>query len=157
MHTYIHTYVCTYIHIYTYIYIHIYIYIYIYIYILFNRVGVARAHTHALKDNNKLMCVCVCIMVQELWQALELWTCTSWQDLVEERALRSWEQARHSIIFLRMAKSGSLSRMRAAELWKRRGLGEAQDAVSCEFWAFVSTLSHMSAYSRRKESQAHRL
>ena len=40
---------------------------------------------------------------------------SSWQDLVEEETLRSWEEARHNI-FLRLAKSGSLCRMRAPDL-----------------------------------------
>jgi hypothetical protein len=31
------------------------------------------------------------IIVQELKAALDLWMCSSWQDLAEEEALRSWE------------------------------------------------------------------
>ena len=34
------------------------------------------------------------IIRKELESALDLWTCTSWQDLVDEAALRSWEEAR---------------------------------------------------------------
>ena len=33
------------------------------------------------------------IIVQELKAALDLWMCSSWEDLVEEAALRSWEEA----------------------------------------------------------------
>ncbi len=46
------------------------------------------------------------IIVQELKAALDLWMCSSWQDLVEETDLRSWEEARHNI-FLRLAKSAA--------------------------------------------------
>ena len=55
------------------------------------------------------------IIVQELKAALDFWMCSSWQDLVEEAVLRVWEEARHNI-FLRLAKSGSLCRMRATDL-----------------------------------------
>ena len=34
------------------------------------------------------------IIRKTLEAALDLWTCTSWQDLVDEAALRSWEEAR---------------------------------------------------------------
>ncbi len=55
------------------------------------------------------------IIVQDLKAALDLWMCSSWQDLVEEADLRSLEEARHNI-FLRLVKSGSLCRMRATDL-----------------------------------------
>jgi hypothetical protein len=43
------------------------------------------------------------IVLKELQSALDDWMCLTWQDLVEEADLRSWEEARHNI-FLRMAK-----------------------------------------------------
>ena len=55
------------------------------------------------------------IIIKELQSALNLWMCTNWQDLVEEADLRSWEEARHNI-FLRMAKSGNVCKMREPEL-----------------------------------------
>ena len=55
------------------------------------------------------------IIVQELKAALDLWMCSNFQNLVSETVLRSWEDARHNI-FLRLAKSGSLCRMRVPEL-----------------------------------------
>jgi hypothetical protein len=55
------------------------------------------------------------IIVQELKAALDLWMCSSWQDLVEEDVLRSWEETRHNI-FLRLSESGSLCRMRVSDL-----------------------------------------
>jgi len=33
------------------------------------------------------------IIIKELQFALDLWMCTSWQDLVKEAALKSWEEA----------------------------------------------------------------
>jgi hypothetical protein len=41
------------------------------------------------------------IIRKELESALDLWTCTSWQDLVDEAALRSWQEARENM-FLRL-------------------------------------------------------
>ena len=55
------------------------------------------------------------IIRKELESALDLWTCTSWQDLVDEAALRSWEEARENM-FLRLAKSSQVCRMKASEL-----------------------------------------
>jgi hypothetical protein len=55
------------------------------------------------------------IIVQDLKAALDLWMCSSWQDLVEEESLRTWEETRHNI-FLRLAKRGRLCRMRAPDL-----------------------------------------
>jgi hypothetical protein len=55
------------------------------------------------------------IIIKELHSALYLWMCTNWKDLVEEAALRSWEEARN-IIFLRMVKSGNVCKMRAPKL-----------------------------------------
>ncbi len=37
------------------------------------------------------------IIKKELESALDLWTCTSWQDLVDEGALRSWEESRENM------------------------------------------------------------
>jgi hypothetical protein len=55
------------------------------------------------------------IIRKELETVLDLWTCTSWQDLVDETALRSWEETRQNM-FLRLAKSNHVCRMRASEL-----------------------------------------
>ena len=55
------------------------------------------------------------IIRKELEAALDLWTCTSWQDLVDEAALRSWEDARQNM-FLRLAKSSHMCRMKTSEL-----------------------------------------
>jgi hypothetical protein len=55
------------------------------------------------------------IIRKELEAALDLWTCTSWKDLVDESALRSWEEARQNT-FLRLAKSRHVCRMKAWEL-----------------------------------------
>ena len=55
------------------------------------------------------------IIRKELEAALDLWTCTSWQDLVDEAVLRSWEEARQNI-FLRLTKSSHVCRMKASEL-----------------------------------------
>jgi hypothetical protein len=55
------------------------------------------------------------LIIKELQSALNLWMCTNWKDLVEEAALRSWEEARHNI-FLRMVKSGNVCKMRAPKL-----------------------------------------
>ena len=55
------------------------------------------------------------IVQKELEAALDLWMCTSWQDLVDEAALRSWEEARQNM-FLRMTKSSHVCRMKASEL-----------------------------------------
>ncbi len=55
------------------------------------------------------------IIQKELESALDLWTCTSWQDLVDEAALRIWEEARENM-FLRLAKSSHVCRMKASEL-----------------------------------------
>jgi hypothetical protein len=55
------------------------------------------------------------IIRKELESALDLWTRTSWQDLVDEAALRSWEESRENM-FLRLAKSSHVCRMKASEL-----------------------------------------
>ena len=55
------------------------------------------------------------IIRKELESALDLWTCTSWQDLVDEAALRSCQEARQNM-FLRLAKSIHVCRMRTSEL-----------------------------------------
>jgi hypothetical protein len=55
------------------------------------------------------------IIRKELETVLDLWTCTSWQDFVDETALRSWEETRQ-IMFLRLSKSNHVCRMRASEL-----------------------------------------
>ena len=55
------------------------------------------------------------IIRKELEAALDLWTCTSCQDLVDESALRSWEESRQNM-FLRLVKSSHVCRMRASEL-----------------------------------------
>jgi hypothetical protein len=55
------------------------------------------------------------IIRKELESALDLWTCTNWQDLVDEAALRNWEEARENM-FLRLAKSSHVCRMKASEL-----------------------------------------
>ena len=55
------------------------------------------------------------IIRTELEVALDLWTCTSWQDLVDEAALRSWQEARQNM-FLRLAKSNHMCRMKVSEL-----------------------------------------
>ena len=55
------------------------------------------------------------IIRKELESALDLWMCTSWQDLVDEAALRSWEESRESM-FLRLAKSSHVCRMKVSEL-----------------------------------------
>ncbi len=68
------------------------------------------------------------IIRKELKAALDLWTCTSWQDLVDEAALRSWEEARQNI-FLRLAKSSHICRMPASEL-PVSIFGEADEGIS---------------------------
>lgn len=55
------------------------------------------------------------IIIKELQLALDTWMCLTWQDLAEEAALRTWEEARHNI-FLRMAKSGDTCKMGVPEL-----------------------------------------
>jgi hypothetical protein len=55
------------------------------------------------------------IIRKELEAALDLWTCTSWQDLVDEAVLRSWEEARQNM-FLSLAKSSHVCRMKTSEL-----------------------------------------
>ena len=55
------------------------------------------------------------IIIKELQSALDAWMCLTWQDLVEEAALRTWEEARHNI-FLRMAKSGDTCKTGVTEL-----------------------------------------
>ncbi len=68
------------------------------------------------------------IIRSELESALDLWTCTSWQDLVDEAALRSWEESRQNI-FLRLAKNSHVCRMKASEL--PVGIfGEANEGIS---------------------------
>ena len=52
----------------------------------------------------------------------------TWQDLVEEAALRTWEEARHNI-FLRMAKSGDTCKMGVPEL-PECVFGEATEGIS---------------------------
>jgi hypothetical protein len=89
-------------------------------------------------------------MVQELREALELWTCTSWQDLVEEKALMSWEEARHNIIFLRMAKSGSLRRMRASEvLEEKRSWGSPGRSVLSVLGLREHTVTYVSTQQKK--------
>jgi hypothetical protein len=55
------------------------------------------------------------IIRKELEPALDLWTCTSWQELVDEADLRSWEEARQNM-FQRMTKNRHVCRMKASEL-----------------------------------------
>ena len=55
------------------------------------------------------------IIIKEMESTLDLWMCTSCQDLVDEAALRSWEEARQNM-FLRLTKSSHVCRMRALEL-----------------------------------------
>jgi hypothetical protein len=55
------------------------------------------------------------IIRKEIEAALDLWTCTSWQDLVDEAALRSWEDARQNM-FLSLVKDSHVCRMRTSEL-----------------------------------------
>ena len=74
------------------------------------------------------MCVMRQIIVQDLKAALDLWMCSSWEGLVEETTLRSWEDARHNI-FLRLAKSGSLCRMRAPDLSEQL-FGKPSEGIS---------------------------
>ncbi len=54
------------------------------------------------------------IIQKELESALDLWTCTSWQDVVDDTVLRSWEETRQNM-FLRLAKSRHVCRMRASD------------------------------------------
>ncbi len=51
------------------------------------------------------------IIRKELESALDLWTCTSRQDLVDESALRIWEESRENM-FLRLSKSRHVCRMK---------------------------------------------
>jgi hypothetical protein len=55
------------------------------------------------------------IIRKELDADLDLWTCTSGQDLVDEADLRSWEEARQNM-FQRMVKNSHVCRMKASEL-----------------------------------------
>ena len=68
------------------------------------------------------------IIVKELKAALDLWMCSSWEDLVEGVTLRSWEEARHNI-FLRLAKRGSLCRMRSPDL-SEQVFGKPSEGIS---------------------------
>ena len=68
------------------------------------------------------------IIIKELQLALDSWMCLTWQDLAEEAALRTWEEARHNI-FLRMAKSGDTCKMGVPEL-PECVFGEAVEGIS---------------------------
>ena len=57
------------------------------------------------------------IIRKELEAVLDLWTSTSWQDLVDEVDLRSWEEApERQNMFLMLTKSSHVCRMKASEL-----------------------------------------
>ena len=58
------------------------------------------------------------IIIKELQSALDAWMCLTWQDLVEEAALRTWEEVLHNI-FLRMAKSGDVCKMGVPDKFRR--------------------------------------
>ena len=68
------------------------------------------------------------IITRELESALDLWMCTSWQDLVDEAVLRNGEEARQNM-FLRLVKISNVCRMRVSEL-PECVFGETNEGIS---------------------------